>query len=54
MDPHKKGYLTETDWSNALAPFNFNEQALIELKNAIQCSFADCDSAYEFFLTFKI
>ena len=26
---------------------------MIELRNAIQCSFADVDSAFEFFITFK-
>lgn len=53
LDPHKKGYLVESDWLNAFKPFNYNEQILIELKNAIQCSFSDCESAFEFFLTFK-
>lgn len=26
---------------------------MIELKNTIQCSFANCDSAFQFFLTFN-
>ena len=53
IDPHKKGYLTESDWVNAFQSFNWNDQTFIELKNMIQVSFADCDSAFEFFLTFK-
>lgn len=53
LDPHKKGYLTENDWLNAFSPFNYNDQVMIELKNAIQCNFTDCESAFEFFLTFK-
>jgi hypothetical protein len=35
MDPHKKGFLTENDWVNAFQSFNWNEQILIELKNAV-------------------
>lgn len=53
IDPHKKGYLSEQDWMNAFAPFNYEDQILIELKNTIQCSFSDCLSAFDFFLTFK-
>ena len=53
LDPHKKGFLTESDWVNALAAFNYNDQIFIELKNAIQVSFSDCESAFAFFLTFK-
>lgn len=53
LDPHKKGYLTESDWLNALSAFNYDDQIMIELKNAIQCSFSDCVSAFDFFLTFK-
>ena len=53
LDPHKKGYLTEQDWINAFSSFNWNQQLLVELKNAIQVAFADCDSAFEFFRTFK-
>ena len=53
LDPHKKGYLSEQDWMNAFTPFNYEDQILIELKNTIQCSFSDCASAFEFFLTFK-
>ncbi len=53
LDPHKKGYLTEQDWLNAFSSFNWNEQLILELKNAVQVQFADCESAFEFFLTFK-
>ena len=53
LDPHKKGYLAESDWINAFQAFNYDDQILIELKNSIQCSFADCLSAFDFFLTFK-
>jgi len=53
IDPHKKGYLTENDWVNAFQSFRWNDQIFVELKNVIQCSFTDVDSAFEFFLSFK-
>jgi len=53
LDPHKKGYLTENDWQNAFGAFNWSQQAIVELKNAIQCAFSNCESAFEFFLTFR-
>jgi hypothetical protein len=53
LDPHKKGFLTERDWVNAFQAFKHDDQNLIELKNAIQCAFTDCESAFQFFLSFK-
>lgn len=53
IDPHKKGYLNEHDWTNAFQAFRHDDQNLIELKNAIQVAFSDVDSAYQFFLSFK-
>lgn len=53
LDPHKKGYLSEQDWMNAFSPFDSDDQMMIELKNSIQCQFKDCNSAFDFFLTFK-
>ena len=53
LDPHKKGYLTINDWVNAFQAFKHEDQIMIELKNALQCSFADCESAFQFFLSFK-
>ncbi len=46
LDPHKKGYLTESDWNNSLSPFKMNDQTFIELKNLVQCSFTDWESAF--------
>ena len=54
LDPHRKGYLLENDWVNAFRSFNYKDQTLIEVKNSIQCSFANCDSAYQYFLTFSL
>ena len=53
LDPHKKGYVTFNDWQNALQAFNYSDQTIIELKNSVQCAFADCESAFQFFLSFK-
>lgn len=52
LDPHKKAYLTENDWKNAFSTFNWSEQLMVELKSVIQCSFADADSVFHFFLKF--
>jgi Ca2+-binding EF-hand superfamily protein len=49
LDPHKKGFLTESDWSQAFGGFNWNEQLIVELENLIGCSFSDLESAYEYF-----
>jgi len=35
LDPHKKGYLTESDWVNAFQAFKHSDQLMIELKNAL-------------------
>ena len=51
LDPHKKGYLNKNDWVNAFGSFSWNDQLLVELKNQIQCSFIDCESAFNFFAT---
>ncbi len=53
VDPHKKGFLTESDWVHAFSAFGHSAQTLIELKNTVQCNFTDCDSAFQFFLSFK-
>lgn len=53
LDPHKKGFLTESDWTNSLSAFKLNDQTFIELKNLVQCSFTDSESAFQFFISFK-
>jgi len=49
LDPHKKGFLTESDWKLAFGGFNWYEQLIVELEHLISCSFTDIDSAFEFF-----
>ena len=46
LDPHKKGFLTESDRTSSLSAFKLNDQTFIELKNLVQCSFTDCESAF--------
>ena len=52
LDPHKKTYLNLTDWLSAFATFNEKEHLLIELKNFMQCQFANIDSAFYFLQSF--
>jgi len=52
LDPHKKGYLNINDWRNSFKTFNWNDQLLIELKNAVTSTFADCESVFQFFINF--
>lgn len=49
LDPHKKGFLSESDWIQAFGGFNWNQQLVVELENLIACSFTDVSSAYEYF-----
>lgn len=52
LDAHKKGYLDLNDWTQIFGTFKWSDQLLVELKNILQCSFGDCESAFNFFLTF--
>lgn len=36
-----------------LATFNCNQQIMVELKNCISCHFSECESAFEFFMSFN-
>ena len=49
IDPHKKGFLTESDWHAAFGGFDWHEQLVVELQNLVACSFADIESAYDYF-----
>lgn len=50
LDPHKKGYLSVNDWSNAFKAFNQQDQLLIELKHALASAFDGADSVFNFFV----
>ena len=49
IDPHKKGFLTESDWNAAFGGFDWHEQLIVELQNLVAWSFADIESAYDYF-----
>jgi hypothetical protein len=35
LDPHKKGFLTESDWNMAFSGFNWYEQLIVEVEHLI-------------------
>ena len=52
LDPHKKTFLTLKDWLSAFGSFNDNEHLITELKNFMQCQFANVNSAFYFLQSF--
>jgi len=52
LDPHKKTFLTLKDWLSAFQSFNDNEHLITELKNFMQCQFANETSAFYFLQSF--
>ncbi len=53
IDTHKKGYITEHDWSLAFSQFHWGSQLIIEISNALQVAFADVHSSFQFLLDFR-
>ncbi|EAS02007.2 EF hand protein (macronuclear) [Tetrahymena thermophila SB210] len=54
FDPHKKGFLTESDWINQFGHINWKKQMVEELRNLIYLHFSkksQAKEAFEFFLT---
>ncbi|KAL4491412.1 hypothetical protein ABPG72_008068 [Tetrahymena utriculariae] len=54
LDPHKKGFLTESDWINQFGHINWKKQMIEELRNLIQLHFSkksQVKEAFEFFLS---
>lgn len=49
LDPHKKGFLSESDWETAFSGFNWFDQLVVELENLVSCSFSEVESAFEYF-----
>ena len=52
VDPHKKGFLSLNDWTQAFGSFSQEEQAFLLFCTSLGASFSDVDSAFEYFLTF--
>lgn len=51
LDPHKKGYLTELDWTNAFGAYSFKNQVISEVQEALNANYNDIQSAFESFLS---
>lgn len=51
LDPHKKGYLNELDWTNAFGSYSFKTQVLQEVQEALNANYNDIKSAFDFFLS---
>nr|QBH22546.1 EF hand family protein [Philasterides dicentrarchi] len=49
LDPHKKGYLTESDWENAFKGYNWKDQVMDEVQEMVQKNFENEQKAYKFF-----
>ncbi len=49
LDPHKKGYVSQVDWTNAFSGFNWSRQVLEEFQSALSGNFASVQDAYAFF-----
>ena len=52
LDPHRKAYLTESDWENAFGGINYKDQCLKEIKDAVRSNFSDLRSAFEHFTSY--
>ncbi|EGR32182.1 hypothetical protein IMG5_093060 [Ichthyophthirius multifiliis] len=53
LDPHKKGFLTFSDWQSTFGGYNWNFQMQEELREYIKTNFESSEKAYEFFLQGK-
>ncbi|OMJ89166.1 hypothetical protein SteCoe_8712 [Stentor coeruleus] len=52
LDPHRKAYITESDWDHAFENINYNDQCIKEIKDAVRSNFVDIRSAFEYFASF--
>lgn len=53
LDPHRKAYVTENDWTHAFAEYSYQDQCLKEIKDAIRSNFSDTRPAFEYFCSFN-
>jgi hypothetical protein len=49
LDSHKKGYLTENDWTNAFLHYDWQQQMVQEVSEALKTNFAAISEAIRFF-----
>lgn len=48
LDPHRKAYISLSDWQSGFKLFNHQETMMVEFKNFIQSNFISIDSAFAF------
>lgn len=53
LDWHKKGYLTLQDWTQAFHNYQWQDQLMKELKDAVRANFADIRTAFDYFASFQ-
>ncbi|CAK76335.1 unnamed protein product (macronuclear) [Paramecium tetraurelia] len=49
LDSHKKGYLIESDWLNAFAQYNWQDQMIKEIQDALSTYFSSIQNAIHYF-----
>ncbi|CAD8069030.1 unnamed protein product [Paramecium sonneborni] len=49
LDSHKKGYLVESDWLNAFAQYNWQDQMIKEIQDALTTYFSSIQNAIHYF-----
>ena len=52
LDPHRKAYLTESDWEHAFGGINYKDQCIKEIKDSVRSNFSDVRSAFEHFASY--
>ena len=53
LDPHRKAFVTESDFCLAFGGISYQSQCIQEIKDAIRSNFQDVHSAFDFFSSFK-
>lgn len=48
LDPHKKGYLTQTDWENAFGGYNFGAQIKTEVQECFYSHFTSVSECFNY------
>lgn len=52
LDPHRKAYITESDWENAFGKIDYKDQCIKEIKDAVRSNFSDIHSAFSHFTSY--
>ena len=54
IDWHRKGFLTLQDWKQSFEGYQWQDQIMKELKDAVRANFADIRTAFDFFASFQV